>query len=114
MTPRRLILIFAVFALLAPSTAGAAARKCGKVQDPFAGTRYAGEDIKRIRAKGVKCRRARRVAVGAQRKALGLPARSSIRHFRYKGWRVTGDISGSTDKYVARRDGGAKVVRWRF
>jgi len=47
------------------------------------------------------------------RKALGLtPPPSGVRHFEWHGWRVTGDIRGSTDRYVAKRDG--KRVSWLF
>jgi hypothetical protein len=92
---------------------GVAPRSCGRVVDPYPGTRYDGADLRRIRATGVSCGRARRVARGAHRKALRLtPPPRGVRHFRWHGWRVTGDIRKSTDRYVARRDG--KRVSWRF
>jgi hypothetical protein len=111
--PFLIVVLAALVGLAVPTGAGAAAKRCGKVENPFAGTRYEGEDVKRIRARGVTCRRARRVAVRAQRKALGQPQPANgIRRFRYRGWKVTGDTRRATDRYVARRDG--KVVRWRF
>jgi hypothetical protein len=92
---------------------GAAARPCRPVLNPYPNTRYEGEDLKRIRATGVSCRRARRVARRAHRKALALhPPLTGVRRFNWNGWRVTGDLRGSSDRYVARRDG--KRVRWRF
>ena len=97
-----------------PATAGAAvARSCAPVMNPYPGTRYAGSDLTRIRAVGLSCRRARVVARGAHRRALGLPLTlSGVRRFTWNGWRVIGDVRGSSDSYVARR--GAKRVHWRF
>jgi hypothetical protein len=37
---------------------------------------------------------------------------SGVRQFNWNGWRVTGDLRGSSDRYVAKRDG--KRVRWVF
>lgn len=98
-------------ALLAVTPAAASA--CAPVKDPYAGTRYEGVDLTRITTEGAGCATARRVARGAHRKALGLtPTVSGVRTFRWRGWRVRGDLRPSKDRYVARRDG--KVVRWRF
>jgi hypothetical protein len=92
---------------------GAAVRSCRPVVNPYPGTRYEGEDLKRIRATGVSCRRARRVARRAHREALGLPRPlTGVRRFNWNGWRVTADLRPASDRYVARRDG--KRVRWRF
>jgi hypothetical protein len=97
----------------AAAAEGGAARPCRPVLDPYPNTRYEGEDLKRIRATGVSCRRARRVARRAHREALGLPPPlTGVRRFNWNGWRVTGDLRGDSDRYVARRDG--KRVRWRF
>ena len=97
----------------APSAGAAAAKECGRIVNPYEGTRYEGVDIRRIRAVGVSCRGARRVARRAHRKALGItPPPSGIRRFSWNGWSVTGDLRGSTDRYVAAR--GAKRVRWLF
>jgi hypothetical protein len=107
--------------LVAPTSAPAAgpvaetgsARSCAPVANPYPGTRYEGEDLKRIRATGISCRRARRVARRAHRKALALPPPlTGVRRFTWNGWRVRGDLRGSSDRYVARKDG--KRVTWRF
>jgi hypothetical protein len=97
----------------APAEAAAAARSCGRIENPYPNTRYEGADLRRIRAVRVSCRTARRVARRAHYKALGItPPPSGVRRFRWRGWRVTGDLRGSSDRYVARR--GAKRVRWLF
>jgi hypothetical protein len=49
-------------ALLLPAGAQADYKRCSPVIDIFDGTRYAGSDLYRIRAQGVTCRTARRVA----------------------------------------------------
>jgi len=88
-------------------------RACKPVENPYAGTRYEGSDLRRIRAVGIGCTRARRVVRGAHRKALGLTLPpSGVRHFSWRGWHVVGDIRGATDRYVATR--GGKRVRWVF
>jgi len=105
----RLLLMGALCALagIAPQGAtGAAPRSCGRVVDPYPDSRYEGVDLRRIRATGVSCDRARQVARGAHRKALGLtPPPSGVRQFGWHGWQVTGDIRGSSDRYVAKRNG---------
>jgi hypothetical protein len=91
----------------------ATARACAPVLNPYPGTRFDGVDLRRIRAEAVSCRTARRVARRAHRKALGItPPPSGIRRFSWRRWQVTGDLRGSTDRYVARR--GARRVRWVF
>jgi hypothetical protein len=91
----------------------ASARDCRPVVNPYPGTRYEGVDLRRIRATGVSCRRARRVARRAHREALSLPPPlTGVRRFDWRGWRVTGDLRGDSDRYVAKRPG--KRVRWRF
>lgn len=81
--------------------------------NPYPGTRFEGADLSRIRATGVSCRTARRVARRAHHKALGItPPPSGVRHFTWRSWQVTGDLRGDSDRYVASR--GAKRVRWRF
>ena len=103
----------ATVAVGAPAASGAAAKSCARVVNPYPGTRYDGVDLRQIRATGVTCHRARQVARGAHRKALGLtPPASGVRHFKWHGWNVTGDIRGATDGYVAKREG--KRVSWRF
>jgi hypothetical protein len=90
----------------------ASARACRPVVNPYPNSRYEGSDLTRIRATGVSCRRARRVARGAHNKALERPLAGPVERFNWKGWRVTGDLRGDSDRYVAKRDG--KRVRWRF
>jgi hypothetical protein len=99
---------------LAPAGAPAgSARACKPVINPYDGTRYEGTNLSRIRAIGVSCRVARRVARRAHRKGLGMtPPPSGIRRYRWHGWRVTGDLRPASDRYVARK--GDKRVRWRF
>ncbi len=97
----------------APAAQGATYRSCRPVTDPYAGTRYAGTDLRRIRALRVTCASARGVARGAHRKALGLtPPPSGVRRFTWNGWSVTGDLRGDSDSYYAVK--GSRRVRWRF
>ena len=56
----------------APTAEAASVRACKPIKNPYAGTRYEGTDISRIRSRGASCRGARRVARGAHYKALGL------------------------------------------
>lgn len=105
--------VCALAAVAAPSVEGAAVRSCKPVVNPYPDTRYEGSDLRRIRATGVSCRTARRVARRAHHKALGLPLPpDGVRRFSWHGWQVTGDLHGSSDRYVARR--GDERVRWRF
>jgi hypothetical protein len=100
-------------AVATPAAQGASARSCHRVVNPYPDTRYEGADLRRIRATGVSCAKARKVARGAHRKALGItPPLSGVRRFDWHGWRITGDLRGSSDRYVAKRD--AKRVRWVF
>jgi hypothetical protein len=64
------LLAFAAAGAIAP--AADAAKSCGRIANPYPDSRYEGVDIKRIRATGVTCGTARRVARRAHRKALGL------------------------------------------
>ena len=109
---RRSILVsLAVAVLAAPPSAGAAA--CDPVKNPYAGTRYEGVDLTGIRASGVSCTEARRVARGAHRKALGMtPPPSGVKRLEWHGWRVAGDLRGDSDSYRATKRGDS--VRWRF
>ena len=115
---RQMIVAAAVCAALAAPSASVAQaadyRSCKPVSNPYAGTRYEGSDLRRIRALKVSCRTARRLARGAHRKALGTPPPpSGIRSLTWRGWNVTGNLRGDVDRYVARRRGG-KRVRWLF
>ena len=113
---KRLAIAGAVCALASGSASSAEAattRSCAPVVNPYPDTKYEGVDLTEIRATKVWCSSARAVARGAHRKALGLtPPPSGVRHFTWHRWRVTGDLRGSMDSYVARR--GTKRVRWRF
>ena len=98
---------------VAPGAQAASSRRCSPVVNPYAGTRYEGIDLRQIRAVRTACSTARRVVLGAHRKALGTtPPPSGVRRFRWDGWRVTGDLRGSADHYVATR--GSRRVRWVF
>ena len=93
--------------------AQAATRSCERIVNPYKGTRYDGADLRRIRATDVSCRSARRVVRGAHRKALGItPPPTGVRRFTYNGWSVSGDLRGSSDRYVASKRG--MRVRWVF
>jgi hypothetical protein len=91
-----------------------AVRHCPRVVNPYEGTVYEGVDLRRIRAENVRCPRARRVARGAHRKALGMaPPGDGVLNFHWRGWRVRGDLEGDSDHYAARREG-ERRVRWVF
>jgi hypothetical protein len=112
---RRLLLaiILLGLALATVSRADTTVKRCEAVVNPYPDTRYEGVDLRRIRATGVSCHRARQVARRAHRKALGItPPPSGIRRFSWRGWDVTGDLRGASDRYIAKRDG--KRISWRF
>ena len=97
----------------APVAETASYRSCAPVLNPYPGTRYDGVDLRGIRASGVSCATARRVAHGGHRKALEKPPPpSGIRTFRWRDWRVTGDVRGAVDDYAAAK--GRRRVRWTF
>jgi hypothetical protein len=113
--PRLAILGVACASALSGASGALAAttRSCRPVVNPYAGTRFEGVNLSHIRATGVSCPTARRVARRAHRKALGIPvAAGPIRRFTWNGWHVTGDLRPAHDVYVARR--GTDRVRWRF
>jgi hypothetical protein len=106
-------LLAAPLATAAPAAGAATTRSCERVSNPYPGTRYEGVDLSRITATGISCRTARRVARRAHSKALGLPpSAGGVRTLTWNGWRVTGDLRPSSDRYVATK--GGKRVRWRF
>ena len=110
----RRLLVAATLAALAAAPPGAqAAHRCKPVVTPYPGTRYHAVDLTRVRATGVSCATARRVARRAHRKALRFTTPvGGIRQFSWHGWQVTGHLRGDTDRYSARRPG--KRVSWRF
>jgi hypothetical protein len=99
--------------LIAIPSLAVAAKHCPPVNNPYPNTRYEGVDLSRIRAVGVSCDRARRVARRAHKKALGMtPPPSGIRHYNWRRWTVRGDLRPSHDRYRAKyRD---NRVRWRY
>ena len=111
---RRLLPLAVALAALVVAAPGAqAAQRCKPVLNPYPGTRYRGVDLTRVRATGVSCATARRVARRAHRKALRFTTPvGGIRQFSWHGWQVTGHLRGDTDRYSARRPG--KRVSWRF
>ncbi len=108
------MLAVALLAVGFVGTADAATlRNCGKVENPYPNTRYAGADLTRITARNVSCRTAKRVATRAHDKALGLSIpEDGIRRFSWNGWAVTGDVGPASDRYLATRRGAR--VTWRF
>ena len=108
-----LVSLLCALAGLGAQAAQGAVRSCNPVLNPYPGTRYDGSDLRRIQAVGVTCRGARRVARRAHYKALGLGVPpDGVRRFRWRDWRVTGDLRGDVDRYVAAR--GDRRVRWVF
>jgi hypothetical protein len=106
------LLVCTVSLVSAPSEAYAK-QSCKPVVNPYPDSRYEGIDLRRIQAKGVACRKARRVAAGAHEKALGItPPVDGIRRYSWNGWNVVGDIRSDVDEYVAKRSG--KRVGWVF
>ena len=108
------LVLLAVFPVMSIPVAEAASyRSCKRISNPYAGSRYEGVDLRRVRALRVSCPSARRVVRGAHRKALGItPPPDGIRSFKWRRWRVTGNLRGDTDRYVAKSAG--RRVRWVF
>jgi hypothetical protein len=77
------------------------------------GSRYAGTDAVRIRASGVGCRRARRVAHRATVKGFRLGA--TVLSYRWRSWWVERDLLGPVDRYWATRnvDTYNQRIAWR-
>jgi hypothetical protein len=109
---QKLLVLVLAAGLLAVAAAPAQARSCRPVRNVFDGTRFEGSDLYRIRATGVSCQTARRVAYRATYKAIGLPVRAPIKRFTSHGWDVTDDLRGDADRLSARR--GARRVTWLF
>jgi hypothetical protein len=107
------IVALCVAALIPAAAHAADFKRCSPVVNPYPDTRYEGANLHHIRALGVTCKRARKVARRAHRKALGRPLPADgVREFDWRRWEVVGDIRGDTDRYRARR--GDDRVRWRF
>jgi hypothetical protein len=105
------ILVALTVGAVAPKAASA--RACAPVVNPYPGTRFEGVNLSKIRTTGLTCPKARKVAKGAHRKALGItPPPSGIRRFQWRGWSVIGNLRPASDKYTATR--GDDRVAWRF
>jgi hypothetical protein len=116
MTRKTLVAVAVLAAALAsaPATASAAFKRCAPVRNVFEGTRYEGSDLYRIRAEGVSCRAARRVARrGTRRGVAATPDSTGHVRVSYRSWSIVGDLRGDADTYRAR-SGERKRVRWLF
>src|SRR3954453_4877458 len=82
---------------IAAAPADAAFTSCAPITNvsELSGTRFAGADIFRIRAQGVSCTTARRIARGATLRALGLTPPSGIKRFRYQSWAISDNLRGN-------------------
>lgn len=99
---------------VAAAPAPASAKSCRPVLDMFEGSRLEGSDAYRIRATGVSCGTARRVArQGTRRAVAATPNVNGFVRVRYRRWRVLDDLRGATDRFKARA-GRAKRVTWLF
>jgi hypothetical protein len=113
---RNTVTVAAALALALGSAAPAEAafKPCRPVVDIFDGTRYTGSDLSRIRAQGVSCTTARRVALrGTYRGVAGVPDPDGRVRVTYRSWTVIGDLRGDEDHYRALAPG-RKRVRWIF
>jgi hypothetical protein len=114
--PALAVLAAALLAAAAPAPADAAFKSCASIPNvsQLDGTRFAGSDIFRLRAQGVSCATARRVARGATIRALGItPPLSGIKRFRYQSWSVSDDLRGNDDLLRATGSGSKRLI-WRF
>jgi hypothetical protein len=106
----------AALAAIAAAPADAASTTCASIRNvsQLDGTRFAGSDIFRIRAQGVSCTTARRIARGATIRALAItPPLSGIKRFRYGTWSVSDDLRGTDDRYTATGSATERIT-WRF
>ncbi len=98
----------------APVTADAAFKRCRPVLNVLEGTRFEGSDLYRIRAQGVTCGTARRVARRGTYKAVrATPDAGGIVRVRYRRWRIVDDLRGQVDSFRARARR-EKRIRWLF
>jgi hypothetical protein len=109
---RSILATAAVVVGFAATPAEASAKACQPVVDIFDGSRYAGTDLYRIRAEGVSCKTARRVALrGSYRGVAAVPDPDGRVRVSYRRWSVIGDLRDDVDRYRASA-GGGKRVRW--
>ena len=116
MRPLALAVLAAALLAIAAAPADAAFRSCASIRNvsQLDGTRFAGSDIFRIRAQGVSCTTARRIARGATIRALAItPPLSGIKRFTYQSWSVSDDLRGNDDLYRANGSGSKRLI-WRF
>ena len=115
MSPRLAVCLASLtLASVVPATAEAAYKPCAPVRNVFEGSRYQGSDLYRIRAQGVSCRTARRVARRGTYKAVaGVPDSTGHVVVRYRSWRIVDDLTRPVDRFVAKA-AGRKRVRWLF
>jgi len=100
------ILAASTIALVSPALVNA--ESCRRINNPYAGSRYEGTDLRRIQAKNVTCAKAREVVRKAHRKAF----RVSKQNYEWHAWKIRSDLSGNTDQYRARR--GDARIHWVF
>lgn len=104
----------AVLLAVAAAPAPAHAKSCRPVLNMFDGSRLEGSDSYRIRATGVSCSTARRVArQGTRRAVAATPNVDGFVRVRYRRWRVLDDLRGSTDRFRARASQ-TKRISWLF
>jgi hypothetical protein len=111
--PRLIVAAALVLAVGLHTSASAVAKSCSPVVNPYEGSRYEGVDLTHIRAEGVPCETARKVARRAHAKALKkVPDPDGTLDFHWRKWDVSGTLKPAHDRYVAKR--GPDRVRWRF
>jgi hypothetical protein len=116
MRPLALAFLTAALLAVAAAPADAAFKSCRSIRNvsQLDGTRFAGSDIFRIRAQGVSCTTARRIARGATIRALGItPPVSGIKRFRYRSYAISDNLRGNDDRYSATGSG-SKRITWLF
>jgi hypothetical protein len=108
---RTAVIASLVVGLSAVGASNAAAASCGSLKDPFAGTRFSGETVSSVHASGVSCTTARSLAKKAMYRSLvmGKPGSGRVR-LTIDGYRVRGDLRGSTDRFTA--ENGRRKVTW--
>ena len=114
--PSRPAVCLAVLTLasVAPTAAQADYHSCAPVRNIFEGTSYEGSDLYRIRAQGVSCATARRVARRGTYKAVAdVPDSTGHVVVTYRRWRIVDDLTRPVDRFVAKA-AERKRVRWLF
>jgi hypothetical protein len=114
-TPKALAAGLALMiALVAPAAGQAAYKPCEPVLNIFEGSRYEGSKLYNIRAQGVTCATARRVARRGTYKAVAdVPDAHGRVKVSYRRWTIFDDLRASVDRFVAKAPN-RKRVRWLF